>query len=105
MSIALGIAAIAIDCIGKKAAGAAAGGTARALQARHEGAPAEVIQSMKEQAAANVPVADNRVMIGLLMAVASGISLAVSSARGEPGRRSVPVVILIAYTLLFCMMV
>jgi hypothetical protein len=96
ISIALGIAAIAFDCAGKKAAGNAAVGTARALQARHEGAPPEVVQSMKERAAARVPLAEALFIIGLLAAVASVVSLTVAGAKGEPGRHSVPIVILIA---------
>jgi hypothetical protein len=104
-SFALGLVAIGFEFASKKATAKAVMTIARRTQALHEGAASDVLESMTQQSRAAL---DRGIVLGLIgmgLAAASGICLVVSHARQEQGWRLLAAAVLIAYVLLWLMLV
>jgi hypothetical protein len=104
-SIALGLVAIAIDTSAKKAASDGMVGMARATQARVDGVPLEVRESMERKASAAAHRSGILSLIGFCVAAGSASSLFVSMHKNESRWNSLPVVVLIAYIMWFFLLV
>ena len=100
-SLALGLAAIAIDTSAKKAASDGMVGMARVTQALVDGVPLEVRDSAKREGSAAAHRSDTLSLIGVCVAAASAACLLISIHKHALRRNSVPVVVLIAYLVLF----
>lgn len=96
-SIALGLAAIALDWYAKSFVAAGVVGIAAASHARSEGATSESIAAMKEHATAQIHRGGAWGTVGLLVVVASALCFFVSRVRSESGPRIAPVAVWIVY--------
>ena len=97
-SLAVGLAAIAIDTSAKKAASDGMVGMARLMVDR---VPLKVRDSAKREASAAAQRSDTLSLIGFCVAAASAACLLISIHKHSLRRNSVPVAVLIAYIFLF----
>jgi hypothetical protein len=104
-SIAIGLAAVLVEVQAKSIVAGGVGRIAAAAQARAEGAANEVIVAMKAQGSAQVDRGANLSVVGLIVAVASGLSFFMSRVKSEFGPRIVPIAVWIVYISFSFMMV
>jgi hypothetical protein len=104
-TIMLGLAAVAVDLRGKSIIAGGVSTIARATQAKSDGASGEVIAAMKELGIAEAHRGGRWSTVGLLVAIASGLSFFFSRVRSEPGPRIVPIAVWIVYILFSFVMV
>ena len=97
ISIALGLAAILIDCYSKSVVAAGVMGTAAATHAISHGATREVVAAIKEHAAAQVHRGASLGLVGLSVAAASVLCFFISRTRSESGPRIAAIVVWIVY--------
>jgi hypothetical protein len=102
---ALGLAAIAMQIASLHWAAQGMVGTARATEARHQGAAETVLESMRQTSRAAAHHSDQLSLIGLGLAALAGLSLLLSTVNHEPGWRLLALAVLVAYVLVSLLMV
>src|SRR5580698_27021 len=102
---ALGLAAISVQIASLHWAAQGMVGTARATEARHQGAAETVLESMRQTSRAAAHHSDQLSLIGFGLAALAGLSLLLSTVRQEPGWRLLALAVLIAYLLIGLMQV
>ena len=104
-SILIGLTAIVFDLTAKPATGRAVLAVAKATGAKIEGAPRDVQESLKQQAAESLHRAEILGSTGFGLAVCFLFCWIGSLWREEPGWQLIPVVVLIAYIMSYLLTV
>ncbi len=103
-TFALGLAAIALQMVALHWTAKGVGGSARAVQARAAGASANDLESMRQTSRAALGLGGELSMLGLGVAVVSGLCLLLSTVKRELGWRLLAGGVLVAYVLLSLVM-
>jgi hypothetical protein len=102
---ALGLAAIALQMAALHWTAQGVSGIARAAQARNDGAPENILESMRQSSHVALERGSTLSLIGLGLAALGGLSLLLSTVQQERGWHLLAGAVLLAYVLLGLIMV